>query len=108
MEEFKLSKLETKRRQKALNDEKRELARKNKVKELKTSTLASDRQLCKRFKKSLNWVRKSTGRENRKIIEGRRIRSERVPFKKIRGRAEAVIKQMIKECQAPLQISYLF
>ena len=73
-EEFKLSKRETKRRQKALNDEKRELARKNKVKELKTATLASDRQLCKQFKKSLSWVRKSTGRENRKRIEGRRIR----------------------------------
>ena len=106
-EEFKLSKRETKRRQKALNDEKRELARKNKVKELKTATLASDRQLCERFKKSLYWVKKSTGRENRKRIEGRRIRSERVPFKKIRGRAAAVIKQIIKECQAPLQIPYL-
>jgi hypothetical protein len=53
-------------------------------------------------------VRKSTGRENRKRIEGRRIRSERVPFKKIRGRpAAAVIKQTIKECQALLQIPYL-
>ena len=38
---------------------------------MKTATLASDRQLCKRFKKSLYWVRKSTGRENRKRIEGR-------------------------------------
>jgi hypothetical protein len=90
-----------------LNVEKKEIVIRNKVNELKTATLASDRQLCKRFKKSLYWVRKSTGRENRKNIEGRRIRSERVPFKKIRGRAAAVIKQIIKECQAPLQIPYL-
>ena len=52
-------------------------------------------------------MRKSTGRENRKRIEGRKIRSERAPFKKIKGRAAAVIKQIIKECQAPLQIPYL-
>ena len=79
-----------------MNEEKEEIVIRNKVNELKNATLASDRQLSKRFKRSLYWVRKSTGRENRKRIEGRRIRSERVPFKKIRGRAAAVIMQMIR------------
>ncbi len=90
-----------------MNEKKRELAIKNKVTELKTAALESDRQRSKRFKKSLYWVRKSTGRENRKRIEGRRIRSERVPIKKIRGRPAAAIKNIIKEFQAPLQIPYL-
>ena len=55
-DEFKPSKREIKRRLKAQKAMNKDLALKIKVVQLKKTTGASDKQLCKRFKKSLYWI----------------------------------------------------
>ena len=55
-DEFKPSKREIKRRLKAQKAMNKDLALKIKVVKLKKTTGVSDKQLCKRFKKSLYWI----------------------------------------------------
>ncbi len=70
--QFKVSRLDAKRRLKFQQVRVKEQSLRDKKAALNVSTEATDKQLCKRFKRSLHSITKATGRERQRSIQGNR------------------------------------